>query len=327
MPTECAVCYVSDLNFLLPTLVSAINLRAFVPAQKADVYIFVIDEPDRIPELNEFLKPHSISVLPLDSKTFGTFDEAGWNKTHVPPSALGRFFISDILPSGHKRILYLDGDTFVASDPSALIDFPIPEGRFAAVEDITYFCRNDMVGYGRTARPYFEELGIDGDKGYFNSGVFLVPAETWRTLAQEASRYFKSNVRKCRYHDQSALNAVVGGRRMQLSLAWNFQTPFRYLGVEKNVAPKIYHFTQHPKPWMGPVEPWSKMFPIYENAIRPLAHLNLPRNILSGDEVAATNRCDAHLRNKLKYIFPLRLLLRHRMVKSHDLASVRLKGE
>ena len=69
MSAECAVCYVSDLNFLSPTLVSAASLRKFVPKHKADVYIFLVDEDIQCLEaLNAFLKTYNIDILPLDSR-------------------------------------------------------------------------------------------------------------------------------------------------------------------------------------------------------------------------------------------------------------------
>jgi len=96
MAIECAVCYVSDLNFLLPTLVSATGLRKFVLAHKADVYIFLIDEDD---ELNRFLNRLDICVMPMDSRSYTGFDVK-------------------------------HGDTWIQRDPSPLIEAIIPDGRF-----------------------------------------------------------------------------------------------------------------------------------------------------------------------------------------------------
>jgi hypothetical protein len=62
MISECAVCYVADTNFTLPTLVFATGLRKFVPAEKAPVYVFLIDDDARVPELSRFLAPYDIRV-------------------------------------------------------------------------------------------------------------------------------------------------------------------------------------------------------------------------------------------------------------------------
>ena len=109
MSAECAVCYVSDLNFLLPTLVSAASLRKFVPKHKADVYIFLVDEDiQRLEALNAFLKTYNIDILPLDSRSFSEFDADKFNKSYVSAATLRRFFIE-----GRCRLLqtycYVDG--------------------------------------------------------------------------------------------------------------------------------------------------------------------------------------------------------------------------
>lgn len=55
MTADCAVCYVTDINFLLPSLVSAASFRRFVSKEKAQVFVFLIDgEDDYIKEINIF---------------------------------------------------------------------------------------------------------------------------------------------------------------------------------------------------------------------------------------------------------------------------------
>jgi lipopolysaccharide biosynthesis glycosyltransferase len=317
MTTECAVCYVTDRNFLWPTLASAGSLRQFVSPQKADIYIFVLDgDVAEMEELTRFATRNGMIVMPLDSRDFGSVDDSQWNVTHVPKSTLGRFFISELLPQGHKRILYLDGDTWINADPSALIDYPIPEGRLAAVEDISYFSRHDITGYGKFVRDYFRGIGIEGNNGYLNAGVFLVSANTWPALAAETFAYLKANAAACRFHDQSALNAVIGDRRLHLSLAWNFQTPYRYWNIENRIAPRIYHFTQFPKPWMGPVKPWTHMYPRYEHKMNELSGLNLPRRALTTSEINAANTASDKQQWKLNYPLRLRLWRRRKAVET-----------
>jgi len=63
---------------------------------------------------------------------------------NVPASTLGRFFMDSLLPDSCKRIVYIDGDTWIRADPTPLIEYNVPEGRLAAVEDPFYFRRNDI---------------------------------------------------------------------------------------------------------------------------------------------------------------------------------------
>ncbi len=320
---ECAVCYVTDLNFMLPTLISAVRIRNFVPANKADIYIFSIDDGDGTTEdISTFLQSFNIHILQINSNKFSGIDWSRTNKTHVPLATMGRFFMDGLLPDSCKRIVYLDGDTWVKRDPSKLIDFKVPEGRFAAVEDISFFCRNDLTSHGHTVRKYFRGLGIDAESGYFNAGVFSVTRKTWRPLANEALKFFMGNTEVCKYHDQSALNAVVGDRRLRLSPAWNFQTPYRYWNVEREIDPVIYHFTQGPKPWNGPVEPWIELFTLYESRISVFAELKLPLERLPGVKIAALNAHSRMYERKLRCLFPFRLRARKEMLRKLVSASV-----
>jgi hypothetical protein len=59
MISKCAVCYVADTNFTLPTLVSATGLRKFVPS---DFPQFTALTTMRLPELSRFLPPFDIRV-------------------------------------------------------------------------------------------------------------------------------------------------------------------------------------------------------------------------------------------------------------------------
>lgn len=305
--TDRAVCYVADMNFMLPTLVSAMQVRRSVPAHKARIYVVAIAADDaQLDAVRRFVKPFAIEMIRVDASIFAGIDWARANKTHVPLAALGRLFLAALLPDSCRHIVYLDGDTWMKDSPAALIDAAIPEGRIAAAEDRVYFCRRESAAFGRFVRDYFRGLAIDGDKGYFNSGVLAASRATWASLAADALQFFKDNVERCKFHDQSALNAVADGRRVRLSPAWNFQTTFRYLNIERDLRPKIYHFAEGGKPWTGPVEPWADLFPLYEQEISGFAPLALPIRRLSETELHAANGHARRMRYKLRFVYPWR---------------------
>src|SRR5262249_51813498 len=104
---ECAVCYVADVNFLLPSLVSATALRRAVSPARPHIFLFVVDGDATLPAtLERFLAGDGIRVLRLTSRDFTGFDPGEFNKTHVPPATLGRFFMEAALPPACRRILY-----------------------------------------------------------------------------------------------------------------------------------------------------------------------------------------------------------------------------
>lgn len=291
MANDCAVCYVTDLGYLLPSLVSATSLRKFVGPDQAEVFIFLVGHDDRVAEVNKIANQFKIQVVAFDSAWISEFDIKNFASSHVTPATLGRFFLDRGLPDHIKRIVYIDGDTLIRRDPSALIKAVVPEGKFAAVEDMVSFRYNPANPRGRIKMSYLKGIGVHPPtQGYFNAGVFAASRNTWAEFAGEAFKFFIQNTKACEYHDQSALNASVGNRRLKLSLKWNFQTPFRFLGIEKYIEPRIYHFHSYPKPWMGPCQPWAEIYAEYQLAVQPFASLNLPLKKLSEQEVADINQ-------------------------------------
>lgn len=317
--TDRAVCYVADMNFMLPTLISAMQVRRYIPTDKARIYITTItDDEARIEPVRNFVRNFEIELIPVAEGIFAGIDWASAYKTHVPVGTLGRLFLAEILPRSCRHILYLDGDTWIKDDPSALVEATIPEGRIAAAEDRLMFCQRERAAFGQFVRDYFRGLGIDAENGYFNAGVLAASRTTWATLAAEALQFFRNNIERCKFNDQSALNVVAGGRRLPLSLAWNFQSACRYLNIEHEIRPKIYHFAEAEKPWTGPVEPWADLFPLYQQKIAALSPLALPQRHLSQAQLSAANGHVRRMRRKLRYVYPWRLWARRAMVRRHS---------
>jgi len=59
---------------------------------------------------------------------------------------------------------------------------------------------------------------------------FAVSRSTWRLIAAEAYKFFVENIAACKYHDQSALNAVVGKRRLRFIASLEFSNTLSVLG-------------------------------------------------------------------------------------------------
>lgn len=88
----------------------------------------------------------------------------------------------------------------------------------------------------------------------------------------------------CRYHDQSALNAVVSMRRVRLSPAWNFQTPYLNWNLRDVAVPKLLHFVGGAKPWMGLLKSWSGIYEDYTQVLRCRAHPLFPMKVWNYEE-------------------------------------------
>ncbi len=313
MNNECAVCYVSDINFLLPSIISATGVRKFVPAQKADIFIFTVGvDAEKIRQANKLLTPYSINVLAIQDELFNEIDKERLTRTHTPMAMFGRLFMQNLLPPECKRIVYLDGDTWILRDPTALINATVPEGFLAAAEDTIYYRQKFAIGATtKEIRHYFNQIGLKKNQGYFNSGVFATSRKTWETISKEAYIYYINNAKICEHSpDQSALNAVIGERRLRLSNKWNFQTQLKIWGADRYAEPVICHFNRQPKPWMGACEPWEEMYGQYQKAIAEFSALNLPIKNLSVEEVANANESTKKSYSYLKLPFVSWLVLR-----------------
>jgi lipopolysaccharide biosynthesis glycosyltransferase len=262
-----------------------------VPPHKADIFIFTVGvDGAKLENVRRLVAQQGVQVLSIDDVVFSSINKEQLSLTRTPLATFGRFFMDDLLPASCRRIVYLDGDVLSVADPSALIDATVPDGRFAAAEDTIFY--RQIVGRGATAegiRNYFAQLNLRAGNGYFNAGVFAVSRDAWKEIADEAFQYFQSNTAFCKHFDQSALNAVVGDRRLRLSAKWNFQTQLKIWGADRFVTPRVCHFNRYPKPWMGICDPWKELYMYYAEAVSPFSSLHLPLAALDGEQVAEIN--------------------------------------
>ena len=312
MKSDLAICYVADTDFLYPTLLSIASLRRFPAGRAASIFLFCLDPGCfDLTRLVAHTQSIGVTLQILNLKELLRHDPSKWNRTHVTEASLGRFYMEPLLPPEVERILYIDGDTLVVGDPAPLLAFEPPANTLAAAEDISFFSRNDWGQFGQRSRDYFAALRIAPELGYFNGGVLMARRAAWRSITTEAAEFLVQNLEHCAYHDQSAMNAVVGSRRIALSPAWNFQTPFRYWNVDASVMPRILHFTGFPKPWMADVPPWTEAHRLIEEMQQELASLELPRTRLSHDEIARFKAQFLRRRRRLA-LWPLRVIQRRR---------------
>ncbi len=304
----CAVCYVSDRGFLFPSIASALSLKGKLTGPDADVFLFVIDiPPEDIAALNRLFEGHGLHILSMDKAWLGRYDPAKFSSFNaVPDATLGRFFIEENLPSGYDRILYIDGDTLIDGDLAPLLDFPLPDDAFAAVDDPLAFTIQSHGFLGDFARQYLARLQIDPTQGYFNAGVFLVDRAAWRLISRTAFDFFCKNSEICILHDQSALNVTVGGRRLRLSLCWNSMTLHRQWNTPVITKPVIFHFSGSPKPWTGAYWPTGRHFSTYAR-LRTL----IPQSVAPSQRLGIVGLARASLRN-------LKAAITDNLVRSKD---------
>jgi len=196
-----------------------------------------------------------------------------------------RLAIPDVVPD-HPVVLYLDVDIIVVDDIRPLLRLPLAGAPFAAVPDPT----KPLLRLGR-ALPGWEQLGLLGDREYFNNGVMLIdiPQCLRRDLFTRAARFLIDHPENLRYWDQDAMNWAATPDWRRLARKWNTfaLSPLvqagSYVHQSESVLPlaqlldeestaAILHFA-------GPRKPWMPDYPdgMHRERYLKLLHMNADR--------------------------------------------------
>lgn len=165
----------------------------------------------------------------------------------------------------HDRVLYLDADILVTGDLRPLLRTTLRGRPLGAVRDP----QNPIVRHG-IGLPGWRELGVPGDREYFNSGVLLLdlPACRRHGVFERCVEFLTRPGRHVRFWDQDALNWAADDAWKRLDRRWNtfpMSAILRLPGDQYNaehVLPvaeliadepraRILHFAGTGKPWRG----------------------------------------------------------------------------
>jgi lipopolysaccharide biosynthesis glycosyltransferase len=175
----------------------------------------------------------------------------------VDPISYGRLFGPGQLEGEVERLIYLDVDTLVRHDLTALWTTDLEGRPVAAVRDpwVT------SVGHPTLGISNYEALGFAATAPYFNCGVIVIDVKRWNDDgAANRCLEFLSTQRVNRFADQDALNAVFCRNWTPLPMQWNVfaHPPHRPLiGLRKStrevvaaqIDPAIVHYAGIEKPW------------------------------------------------------------------------------
>jgi lipopolysaccharide biosynthesis glycosyltransferase len=267
------VFYITNAPFAVPTLVSVESLRRWKSAASLKINVVLLDmNKEQVEDFGRLAQDLRIQIHTLSTEALASFGNEKFNATHVPLATLARFLIPEFFENEDIDILYVDGDTLFVQDPRELLDILAPEIGLLAAEDQSYFYANDYGKTGKNIASYFSNIGVNAKQGYFNAGVLKFRAREWVNISKECLSFLENNLSICQYHDQSALNAVAGSKRIRLSPIWNFKPSYWNWGVSEIAEPKLLHFVGGDKPWMGKLKVWSGLYPDYIKAIECRRH-------------------------------------------------------
>jgi lipopolysaccharide biosynthesis glycosyltransferase len=318
------VFYTTDTGFAVPTIASIESLRRWSSADELRVSVVLLGmnqaETDAFERRSADL---GIDLYGISAEALADFDNENFNLTHVPYTTLARFLIPQFIPENEVAdILYLDGDTWLVQSPKPLLDLAAPDVGLLACEDQSDFYADDFGKTGRAVSTYFNGISVDRSKGYFNAGIMKFKPQEWARISADCLSFLKNHLPICRYHDQSALNAIAGRVRVRLSPAWNFQPPYWDWGLDEIAAPKLLHFVGGAKPWMGKMKALLSIYPDYTDVIRKRSDPLFPLKIWNSAEQQQESAREQRMRLKLRTLFYHRVLDRRRHFRRLVMTSV-----
>lgn len=156
-----------------------------------------------------------------------------------------------ILPPTVERVLYLDGDMLVVDSMSELWGIDLENYGAAVVP---------CIHYGNEQE--FKRLQLNVKEGYFNAGFMLINLNYWRNhdTQNKTLAFIQDYPDRCKKHDQDALNYILSGKLLYLSIRYNFQRIFyeRDFSFSQKLVPDvttaidkicIIHYCDLEKPW------------------------------------------------------------------------------
>lgn len=247
---SCAVCLCADAHMLIPSLFVADSVRKQSRHRPINIDVLIFAPPQDIAEEHRFwASRRGISLrtdLPMEA-----LSEIRILNGRLSSATLMKLLMPAQLAGCYEKVLYLDADTIIRADVSAIFALEMGDSPIAAVPSGRLW-----LGVRKQERDrwltHFSALGMSIPYRYFNSGVMLINIDSWnkQKLGARALAFIRSRPELCFHPDEDALNAILDGRFMELSPIWNMRPEIlsymAFIG-----EPVILHYA-------GPVKPWRR---------------------------------------------------------------------
>ena len=193
----------TDDSFVMPTGVMICSVC--INNQEYEVTFHVVADKvadDNKKKLEDMVSSfHGKSIAFYDIERVDTSDIPALDKdAYLTIATYYRLFLTEILPSNLKKIIYLDGDIIVRQSLKALWDIRMEDAAIAAIPE----------SHG-AQDSFYERLGYPKRMGYFNAGVLLINLEYWRNhhLMSVFKDFMIHHADRIVYHDQDVLNYTL----------------------------------------------------------------------------------------------------------------------
>lgn len=223
-PRTVKVVYVTDRDFLRPTLVSIWSLLQHLGG-RAELHLWGVgfDAQDWADAESVVAENDHVTLMCRDIGS-GDLDGAHGPKDYISAATMGRLLIPRLIDG---YVLYIDGDTLVTGDVGRLFAADLGSAYAGVVRDYHvshWLAEADADSAERDRRlaeiRQFMKPAPAGD--YFNAGVLLLNCDALRAQRELLSRIEDvAAASACTHGDQDHLNALFRNNVVQLDLTWN----------------------------------------------------------------------------------------------------------
>lgn len=226
-----------------------------------DVHVLATElRPSSSAKLRRLADRHGDIEVTLHELSIDRFSR--WKRSeHISQAAYLRLLMCDLIPKDRSRLIYLDADTICVEPLDELWSMNLDGAVLGATRDTS----TPVVSSPRGIAS-FEQLGLDAEMPYFNSGVLLIDAAKWRDAdpLQFAEQYVARFGEVQRALDQEILNVCFARQWVEIDTKWNvsprlfnienWKDPraveaFEAIAKQAREAPAIVHFLGPKKPW------------------------------------------------------------------------------
>jgi lipopolysaccharide biosynthesis glycosyltransferase len=241
-----AALVIADQKQFPPAVFLASRLAALKGERDIDV-ILATNAPAAFAEARGFSE--AFDLLDLSNLHAGLDLPAA---AHFTRATFFSVFAPRLLQERYERLLYIDVDAYPESEHIFdVFDLDLAGNMLAAVRDLNIpFIPNEGNVAELTSTLGVDRRGWLGAR-YLNSGVLLIDLDAYRRdrFEKKALRLIRDNTVALRYADQTIFNALLGGKWLELSPAFNMVSTVWQTFVRDFTPPVVVHFAGSVKPW------------------------------------------------------------------------------
>lgn len=238
------IAYCTDANYLEYVAVSIMSVIMNNPGQDLSFFVFVYDVTDE--EINKLRSTSDkIQVINIDKEEIEKYNNDFAIK-HLNRSTYMRLAVPRLLKDKVEHFIYLDADTLCFDKLNDINSIDI--------SNVICAVSHDSLDIHDTKNA--KRLSLSTGH-YFNAGFLYINIENWIKfdIENKANTVLFEQGKSLPYFDQDALNIAMNGNVKFIDKRWNFlfnwftdqqKDTFFY---QKDILPRIIHFTGGRKPW------------------------------------------------------------------------------